>query len=117
MDTQDDSLNKLFLDIQEMNNEDFLSVKLFVEKEGRRRDDQIKAEATKAIRDLAIKAGLVVDIKSSGIIETSKNEGKKVKAKYKNPANENEVWSGRGIKPRWFVKNLSNGMTMEEMLI
>ena len=33
----------------------------------------------------------------------SKLAGRKLKPKYRNPANKTEKWSGRGLQPRWLV--------------
>jgi len=38
-------------------------------------------------------------------------------AKYANPANRTETWSGRGRKPRWFADALSAGKTPEDLLV
>ena len=33
----------------------------------------------------------------------SKLAGRKLKPKYRNPANRLETWSGRGLRPKWLV--------------
>ena len=38
-------------------------------------------------------------------------------AKYANPANASDTWSGRGRKPRWFVDALAHGKSAEDMAI
>ena len=38
-------------------------------------------------------------------------------AKYANPANASETWSGRGRKPRWFAEALAKGKAPESMAI
>ncbi len=38
-------------------------------------------------------------------------------AKYANPANAAETWSGRGRKPRWFDAALKSGAKPEDMAI
>lgn len=38
-------------------------------------------------------------------------------AKYANPANQSETWSGRGRKPRWFDGALKAGKKPEDMAI
>ena len=53
-------------------------------------------------------------IKELGIKTTRKT---KPKPKYKNPQNDKETWSGRGIKPKWVVEYLSTGKTLDEILI
>ena len=38
-------------------------------------------------------------------------------AKYANPADAAETWSGRGRKPRWFVAALASGKKPDQMAI
>lgn len=38
-------------------------------------------------------------------------------AKYANPANQSETWSGRGRKPRWFIEAIDAGKSVEELAI
>ncbi len=38
-------------------------------------------------------------------------------AKYANPANKSQTWSGRGRKPRWFSEALAAGKKPEDMAI
>jgi DNA-binding protein H-NS len=38
-------------------------------------------------------------------------------AKYANPANKADTWSGRGRKPRWFSEALARGTKPESMAI
>lgn len=40
-----------------------------------------------------------------------------VEAKYRNPADPNQTWSGRGRKPRWFADALASGATADSLLI
>lgn len=41
----------------------------------------------------------------------------KVAPKYRNPANEKEVWTGRGRQPRWLAAETAKGRKLEEFLI
>ena len=38
-------------------------------------------------------------------------------AKYANPADATDTWSGRGRKPRWFLTALASGRTPEDLSI
>ncbi len=38
-------------------------------------------------------------------------------AKYANPANKSETWSGRGRKPRWFEAALKAGKKPDDMML
>ena len=39
------------------------------------------------------------------------------RAKYENPANAGETWTGRGRKPRWVEAALKSGRNLESLLI
>jgi len=43
--------------------------------------------------------------------------GGKVAPKYRNPANPDEVWSGRGMTPRWLTAYIQEGKTKDDFLI
>lgn len=38
-------------------------------------------------------------------------------AKYANPADASDTWSGRGRKPRWFLQALASGHTPEDLSV
>ncbi|MGN6513685.1 MAG: H-NS histone family protein [Lysobacteraceae bacterium] len=41
----------------------------------------------------------------------------KVPAKYRNPANPKETWTGRGKQPRWLATETAKGRKLDEFLI
>lgn len=41
----------------------------------------------------------------------------KVPPKYRNPANKDETWAGRGKQPRWLVAEIAKGKKIEDFLI
>jgi DNA-binding protein H-NS len=41
----------------------------------------------------------------------------KVAPKYRNPANPEETWAGRGQPPRWLAAEIAKGRTIEDYLI
>ena len=41
----------------------------------------------------------------------------KVAAKYRNPANPKETWTGRGKQPRWLATETAKGRKLDEFLI
>ena len=38
-------------------------------------------------------------------------------ARYANPADSSDTWTGRGRKPRWFISALAAGKTPEDLAI
>lgn len=47
----------------------------------------------------------------------SKLKGKKLKPKYRNPADKSQTWAGRGIRPRWLVAALKSGKKLEDFTV
>ncbi len=73
-----------------------------------------RIEARKALDAVAKKHGMSLN----EIIGRGK-KGKKAKApaKFRNPANATETWSGRGRQPRWFKAELAKGKKPESLEI
>ena len=47
----------------------------------------------------------------------AKAKGAPVAAKYRNPANKDQTWSGRGKRPRWFHEALAAGKKEKDLLV
>ena len=73
-----------------------------------------RAEAYKAIQEVAKKHGMSVDEIVGG--KSSKRKTKSV-AKYANPENPAQTWSGRGRQPAWFKAAMAAGKDPEGMQI
>ena len=54
--------------------------------------------------------------KASGVAKKGALAGKKVPAKYRNPANPEQTWTGRGVSPAW-VQELKLAGTLDAALI
>ena len=68
------------------------------------------------IRELAESIGVTVTI-TDGDRALSARKGSKVAAKYRNPHNPDQTWTGRGVKPRWLAALVNEGRQIEEFLI
>ena len=51
------------------------------------------------------------------IVKAGKSVKNKRPAKYQNPADKSQTWSGQGRKPQWLEAELSKGKTLESFLI
>lgn len=68
------------------------------------------------ITELLKKEGLTfADVFHKGA--SVKGSRKPVAAKYANPANPSQTWSGRCKRPIWFNEALANGTSQEKLLI
>lgn len=77
-------------------------------------EDRRKREALAALEEKARDLGFTLS-ELAGISTGRKRAP--ATAKYANPQNKNETWSGRGRKPRWFDAALKAGKKPDDMAI
>jgi DNA-binding protein H-NS len=75
--------------------------------------ERSKADLRKKVETMIADAGFKV----SDIFGGRGGKGRKVAAKYANPDNPSETWTGRGRKPRWLNAKLQDGAKIEKFLI
>lgn len=77
-------------------------------------EDRKRKEALVDIEDRAKALGFTL-AELTGIAVTRKRSP--AVAKYANPADATDTWSGRGRKPRWFAAALKSGKKPEDFAI
>ena len=77
-------------------------------------EDRRKKEALSRLEDEARAMGFTL-AELTGTTPTRKRAP--AMAKYANPANSADTWSGRGRKPRWFEAALNAGKSPEDLAI
>ncbi len=77
-------------------------------------EDRKKKEAVAELEEFARAKGFTL-AELTGV--TVQRKRSPAVAKYANPADSSDTWSGRGRKPRWFAAALSAGKQPEEMAI
>ena len=75
-----------------------------------RRKREARKELEDKARDLGFSLEEIVGAKPS-------RKRAPAKAKYANPANKSETWSGRGRRPRWVETALKSGKKLEDLAI
>lgn len=85
-----------------------------VQTEISRRENEEKANAKKQIMELAKSYGLSLDDVLSKVTTAAR---KPVEAKYKNPNDESQTWTGRGRKPVWVQALQDEGFSLEDLAI
>jgi DNA-binding protein H-NS len=76
-------------------------------------------EAGLTVGDITKAMGAVKSVKNSKTPKVTKKgalAGKKVAPKYRNPANPEQTWTGRGVSPTW-VQALKAAGTLDAALI
>jgi DNA-binding protein H-NS len=58
----------------------------------------------------------VFGVRGKAKVKVKRSTGK-VKPKFRNPADANQTWSGRGKRPRWFNEALKAGKKDKDLLI
>jgi DNA-binding protein H-NS len=75
--------------------------------------DRSRVELRKKVEAMISDAGFKV----TDIFGGRGGKGRTVAAKYANPDDPSETWTGRGRKPRWLNAKLQEGAKMEKFLI
>lgn len=76
--------------------------------------NSMRKEVIAQIKELAASIGATVDIIDD---KKSKKSTSAVTAKYANPHNPAQTWSGRGLAPKWMQALNAEGRSKEEFLI
>lgn len=74
----------------------------------------VKADAKKQILELAKAHGLSLD---EVLSKSAPAVRKTVEAKYRNPNDASQTWTGRGRKPVWVQALLDEGFGLEDLAI
>lgn len=75
-----------------------------------------RVEVLSKMQELATEAGFSIN----ELVGTGRGRGGKKTvsvAKYANPDNRSETWTGRGRKPNWLVERLKKGASIEDFAI
>lgn len=97
------------------------------------RESTNKAELLKKVKKLAAEAGVSISELLGKATRTPAKSGRpaagkaarpaagkargKVPAKYRNPADASQTWTGRGRQPLWVAQAISSGKSMDALLI
>jgi DNA-binding protein H-NS len=96
-----------------MSFKDLQELELKVKKAKANAQDRTRSELRAKLEAQAASAGF----KISDLFGGRGGKGRKVAAKYVNPDDPSETWTGRGRKPRWLSAKLKDGDRIEKFLI
>jgi DNA-binding protein H-NS len=89
-----------------------------IEKEIKNRQHQDLQKAREQILAIAQEAGVSVEelLAASGK-KSKSSKGQKVQARYQNPGDNSQTWTGRGRQPKWIAEGLASGKSMDDFRI
>ncbi len=85
------------------------------EKALKHKQESKRKEVMAQIRQLAASIGLTVSFHDANRVSSRK--GIKVPPKYRNPANPEQTWTGRGVPPKWMQELIAAGHDKSEFEI
>lgn len=91
-----------------------------IEKEIKSRQHQDLQKAREQILAIAQEAGVSVqELLATGDkkAKQGKGKGQKVQARYRNPENNAQTWTGRGRQPKWIAEGLAGGKSIGDFRI
>ncbi len=103
------------INLEKMSRKELLELRDKVEIALKSAEKRERKEALKAAEKAAAEFGFSLSELSGGASKPAK--GPKNTAKYKNPANPDQTWSGRGRKPQWVHDALKAGADISELEI
>jgi DNA-binding protein H-NS len=77
-------------------------------------EERKKKQAIAELEDKAREMGFSLSELTGGVPSRKRAPSA---ARYANPANPADTWSGRGRKPRWFIAALAAGKSPESMAV
>ncbi len=101
--------------LDKMSMEELVQLRKDVDKAIANFEKRKKAEALKEIEAVAKKHGMSI----AELLGPSGKKGGKPKApaKFKNPADSSQTWSGRGRQPQWYKDAIASGKSDKDLAI
>jgi DNA-binding protein H-NS len=100
-------------ELERMSLKELQELELRVKKARATAQDRSRVELRKKIEAMVADAGF----KLSDLFGGRGGKGRTVAAKYVNPDDPSETWTGRGRKPRWLTAKIQEGAKIEKFLI
>jgi DNA-binding protein H-NS len=105
-------------DLSKYNLSELKGLQQDIEREIKSREQEEVKKAREKILSIAQSVGLPIEHLIASAGKKSKAEkGSTVRAQYRNPADSEQTWTGRGRQPRWVVDALAKGKTLDEFRI
>lgn len=103
--------------LEKMSYKDLLNLKERVSAAIVARQASEKMELKRKVEEMMHQSGFEVAELFGGRGAGGRKSGGKVAAKYRNPKDHSQTWTGRGRKPRWIADALAKGQKIDNFLI
>lgn len=106
-------------ELSKMSRKELLELRDNIDKELKNAEERERQEALKAAEEAAAKFGYSLQDLAGQAGRGRKPSAKRSKAtaKFRNPDDASQTWTGLGRKPKWFHDALANGVDPETMKI
>ncbi len=89
-----------------------------IDKEIKSRQHQDLQKAREQILAIAQELGVSVEeLLAAGGKKLKGSKGQKVQARYQNPGDNSQTWTGRGRQPKWIAEGIAKGKTLDDFRI
>ena len=89
-----------------------------IEREIKSRQHQDLQKAREQILAIAQEAGVSVEeLLAAGGKKSKTGKGQKVQARFQNPRDNSQTWTGRGRQPKWIAEGLAKGKALDDFRI
>jgi len=105
------------IDLKAMNRKELEQLKAQVEKAIKKAEKQELKKAREAAERAAMEHGFSLAELTGPAVAKGAAKASKSPAKYHNPANPSQTWSGRGRQPQWFKDAIQAGKSPEDLEI
>jgi DNA-binding protein H-NS len=105
--------DRMARELERMSLRELQELELKVKKARATAQDRSRTDLRKKIETMVADAGF----KMGDIFGGRGGKGRTVAAKYVNPDDPSETWTGRGRKPRWLNAKIQEGAKLERFLI
>lgn len=104
-------------DLSKMSRKELLSLRDDIDAELKNAEERERQEALKAAEDAAAKFGFSLQELAGSKGRKSGAKRAKASAKYRNPADPNQTWSGLGRKPQWYHDEMAKGTNPQDLMV
>ena len=96
--------------LNKMSRDELIQLRADIDKELKNVEEREKQEALKAAEDAVAKFGYSLSELTGGRGRKTSAKKAKAAAKYRNPDNASQTWSGLGRRPQWFHEAVNAGV-------